>query len=246
MVAFPSALEAEAMLFNFQEPMVWLWLLSAAAAVLYGLIFNKQAANPVRSFMKTAAVAGLALVVWQAQGPSFLLFALAASAVGDLLLAGPGEKRFMAGVVAFAIAHGCYIPLFLEFGAFKGDLGAWQIAAALALLLTSAGLLFRVLWRHLGAMKGPLTIYFLIILGMCFSALALPTGPYVTYVVIGVIAFATSDMILGVEMFALSPDSSWHRVTSPAVWTLYYGGQALITLGILNEWGSRLVAGQAA
>jgi len=245
MVAFPSALEAEAMLFNFQEPMVWLWLLSAAAAVLYGLIFNKQAANPVRSFMKTAAVAGLALVVWHAQGPSFLLFALAASAVGDLLLAGPGEKRFMAGVVAFAIAHGCYIPLFLEFGAFKGDLGAWQIAAALALLLTSAGLLFRVLWQHLGAMKGPLTIYFLIILGMCFSALALPTGPYVTYVVIGVIAFATSDMILGVEMFALSPDSSWHRVTSPAVWTLYYGGQALITLGILNEWGSRLVAGQA-
>ncbi|MEY3233134.1 MAG: hypothetical protein RL230_405 [Pseudomonadota bacterium] len=233
------------MLINFAEPMVWFWLLSAAAAVLYGLIFNKQAPSPLRSFMKTAAVAGLALVVWQAQGPSFLLFALAASAVGDLLLAGPGEKRFMAGVVAFAIAHGCYIPLFLEFGAFKHGLGAWQVVAALALLLTSAGLLFGVLWRHLGPMKGPLSIYFVIILAMCFSALALPTSPYLTFAVIGVVAFATSDMILGFEMFALKPDSPWHRVTSPAVWTLYYGGQALITLGILNEWGARLVAGQA-
>ncbi|WP_313586100.1 lysoplasmalogenase [Aquidulcibacter sp.] len=233
------------MLINFAEPMVWFWLLSAAAAVLYGLIFNKQVPSPLRSFMKTAAVAGLALVVWQAQGPSFLLFALAASAVGDLLLAGPGEKRFMAGVVAFAIAHGCYIPLFLEFGAFKHGLGAWQVVAALALLLTSAGLLFGVLWRHLGPMKGPLSIYFVIILAMCFSALALPTSPYLTFAVIGVVAFATSDMILGFEMFALKPDSPWHRVTSPAVWTLYYGGQALITLGILNEWGARLVAGQA-
>ena len=233
------------MLINFAEPMVWFWLLSAAAAVLYGLIFNKQAPSPLRSFMKTAAVAGLALVVWQAQGPSFLLFALAASAVGDLLLAGPGEKRFMAVVVAFAIAHGCYIPLFLEFGAFKHGLGAWQVVAALALLLTSAGLLFGVLWRHLGPMKGPLSIYFVIILAMCFSALALPTSPYLTFAVIGVVAFATSDMILGFEMFALKPDSPWHRVTSPAVWTLYYGGQALITLGILNEWGARLVAGQA-
>jgi len=234
------------MLINFAEPMVWFWLMSASAAALYGLIFNKQAPNPVRSFMKTAAVAGLALVVWQAQGPSFLLFALAASAVGDLLLAGPGEKRFMAGVVAFAIAHGFYIPLFLEFGSFKHGLAAWQVVAALALLVTSAGLLFGVLWRHLGPMKGPLSVYFVIILGMCFSALALPTSPYLTYAVIGVVAFATSDMILGFEMFALKPDSPWHRVTSPAVWTLYYGGQALITLGILNEWGARLVAGQVA
>ncbi|MCA3696415.1 lysoplasmalogenase [Aquidulcibacter sp.] len=234
------------MLINFAEPMVWLWMLSASAAALYGLIFNKQAPNPVRSLMKTAAVAGLALVVWQAQGPSFLLFALAASAVGDLLLAGPGEKRFMAGVVAFAIAHGFYIPLFLEFGAFKHGLAAWQVVAALALLVTSAGLLFGILWRHLGPMKGPLSVYFVIILGMCFSALALPTSPYLTYAVIGVVAFATSDMILGFEMFALKPDSPWHRVTSAAVWTLYYGGQALITLGILNEWGARLVAGQVA
>lgn len=234
------------MLINFAESLVWLWLLSVAAGLLYGLIFNRQAPSPVRSFMKTAAVAGLALVVWQANGPSFLVFALTASAVGDLLLAGPGEKRFMAGVVAFAIAHGCYIPLFLEFGAFKHGLGAWQIVAALALLLTSACLLFGVLWRHLGVMKGPLAFYFVIILGMCFSALALPTSPYLTYAVIGVVAFATSDMILGVEMFALKPDSPWHRFTSPAVWSLYYGGQALITLGILNEWGARLVAGQAA
>ncbi len=233
------------MLINFAEPMVWFWLLSASAAALYGLIFNKQAPSPLRTLMKTAAVAGLALVVWQAQGPSFLLFALAASAVGDLLLAGPGEKRFMAGVAAFAIAHGCYIPLFLEFGAFKHGVGAWQVVAALVLLFTSASLLFGVLWRHLGAMKGPLSAYFVIILAMCFSALALPSSPYLTYAVIGVVAFATSDMILGFELFALKPDSPWHRVTSPAVWTLYYGGQALITLGILNEWGARLVAGQA-
>ncbi len=130
MVAFPSALGVKAMLIDFAEPMVWLWLLSAVAAVLYGLIFNRQAPNLIRTFMKTAAVAGLALVVWQAQGPSFLLFALAASAVGDLLLAGPGEKRFMAGVVAFAIAHGCYIPLFLEFGAFKGSLVQGVVAAS--------------------------------------------------------------------------------------------------------------------
>lgn len=246
MVACPCGLGAEFMLINFSEPMVWFWLMSAGAAVLYGLIFNKQAANPIRSVMKTAAVAGLALVVWQAQGPSFLLYALIASAVGDLLLAGSGEKRFMAGVVAFALAHGCYIPLFLEFGAFQQDLEVWQIAAAIALLLTSAGLLFGVLWRHLGAMKGPLSFYFVIILAMCFSALALPSSLYVTYAVIGVVAFATSDMILGFEMFALKPDSPWHRVTSLAVWSLYYGGQALITLGILNEWGSRLVGAQAA
>ncbi len=246
MVVCRYASEGEVMLINFAEPMVWFWLLSGSAAILYGLIFNKQAPSPLRSLIKTAAVAGLALVVWQAQGPTFLLIALAASAIGDFLLAGPGEKRFMAGVAAFALAHGCYIPLFLEFGAFEHGLGIWQVVAALALLLASAGLLFGILWRHLGAMKGPLSFYFVIILAMCFSALALPSSPYLTYAVIGVVAFATSDMILGIEMFALKPDSLWHRLTSPAVWTLYYGGQALITLGILNEWGARLVGAQAA
>lgn len=209
------------------------WYGSALAALLYLIVYNRQEASARRSLVKTAGVAGLAGVAFLSGGPVFLVLALLASALGDYLLAAPGDRRFMAGVVAFAVAHACYIPLFIALGAGSAPLALWQMGAAGGLVLISAALLFGLLWPHLGVMKGPLAFYFLIIVSMCVCALALPASAGLGLVMLGVVAFAVSDMILGVEMFTLTADSPWRRLTSPAIWILYYGGQALITWGVL-------------
>ena len=52
-------------------------------------------------------------------------------------------------------------------------------------------------------------------------------------VLLGAALFMASDAILGSEKFLMPESSPARRLTSPAVWVLYYAGQVLITLGLL-------------
>lgn len=206
---------------------------SLAAAGFYGIRWSAAAPSVARTACKTAAVGCLALLAWLGGGPALLVFALAASALGDLLLAGPGQKRFLAGVAAFAIAHGAYVPLFTAMGAWTEPLPLWRLLLMAALVVVAASLLFGVLWKRLGAMAWPLTGYFVIILAMGLSAWALPLTDAALIVAVGSTLFMISDMVLGWEMFVLEDGAPRRKLTGPIVWFCYYGGQALIWAGVM-------------
>ena len=210
------------------------------AAAIYGVALKRAAPSPARTVIKTAGLAGLSTVAALTGLPWLLVLALAASAVGDGLLAGPGERRFMAGVGAFALAHAAYVPLFLELGAWHVPPGAGRLVAMALLVGAASWLLAVVLWRHLGALRWPLTGYFVIILAMGLTAFALPGSVGGLAVTAGATAFVLSDMVLGIELFRLKDGSPWRRLTGPLIWVLYFGGQALIAWGVLA-----LSAGQA-
>lgn len=146
----------------------------------------------------------------------------------------------MAGVGAFALAHAAYVPLFIGLGAWQVPPDGVRLAAMALLLAVACWLLAVVLWRDLGALRWPLTGYFLIILAMGFTALAMPGSVGGRAITAGAMAFVLSDMVLGIELFRLKEGSPWRRLTGPAIWVLYFGGQALIAWGVLV-----LSAGQA-
>ena len=86
------------------------------------------------------------------------------------------------------------------------------------------------LW--LGEMRWPVFAYTAVILMM--GAAALRLDPVYWPVTLGAIMFIASDMILSLQLFRKPADQPAGTVSSLAVWTLYFGGQALIAWGMLN------------
>ena len=82
--------------------------------------------------------------------------------------------------------------------------------------------------RNAGPLALPVAVYVLAIAVMGLGGVTLGG-----LVLLGAALFMASDAILGSEKFLMSETSSLRRLTSPAVWVLYYAGQALITLGLL-------------
>ena len=83
--------------------------------------------------------------------------------------------------------------------------------------------------RKAGPLALPVVAYVLAITVMGIGGVVLG-GP----VLLGAVLFMASDAILGTEKFLMPEGSQLRRLTGPAVWVLYYAGQALITLGLLG------------
>ena len=77
-------------------------LASATLALVYLLFLTDAAPSTLRSVVKTGAVALLAI---SALPVPLLALALGLSALGDLALSRDGDRAFLAGVAAFALAH---------------------------------------------------------------------------------------------------------------------------------------------
>lgn len=207
-------------------PIYW-----AAAALLAGLYLLRVGDAPgrTRTMIKALSVAGLALVALMGGGYLLLVLALLLCAVGDAFLAQKGEASLRSGMVAFGLGHVVYIVLFANQGGGVAD-GAIRIVLQLA-VLAAAGLLLRWLWPALGAMRAPVAGYVVVVTLMALLSLALPDSLWL--VTVGALLFLTSDALLAGELFKLPADSLARRWTSPAVWLLYWGGQAAITAGFL-------------
>jgi uncharacterized membrane protein YhhN len=158
-----------------------------------------------------------------------LVIGLVLCAVGDAFLSRAGEGPLKAGMAAFAAGHLVYIGLFLNLG---GGMGAdpLRIGLQVAVLLAAGGLA-RWLWPSLGSMRAPVAGYVVVVASMALLALGLP--PSLWLVTVGALMFLTSDALLAGEMFKLPAGDAARRWTSPAVWLLYWGGQAAITAGFL-------------
>jgi uncharacterized membrane protein YhhN len=146
---------------------------------------------------------------------SGLLFA----ALGDVLLALPGERAFQAGVGAFWCGHALYIVA-AHHALAGAPLPAWVWLVALPSLAAYAWL-----FRHLGAMRVPVAAYIGVITTMVTYALGLwlarPAGGLVF--LLGALLFYASDLSVARDRFV-------REAFVNRLWGLpaYYAGQLLI------------------
>lgn len=202
-------------------------VLSVGLSSAYLLYYCKADPSPAKSFVKTAAVLPLAAIAFLLGAPWLLWLGLAFCALGDYFLARGSERMFLAGMAAFALGHLCYVALF-----FNEATGGINIVALLVLAVFGAGMA-RLLWPHLGELRGPVMGYILVILAMGVTAFGLPSDHPQQMTIIGAVLFMASDAILSMEMFYLSQTHKLRRITPYAVWSLYWGGNVLILLGML-------------
>lgn len=178
--------------------------------------FCWRAASWPKTVVKTASVALLAGAGAVAGVPGLLVGALALGAVGDYALSRPGARAFLAGLVAFALAHLAYVALL------AGQGWRWPQPWAVAGLGLFAGVMAARLWPRAGALRGPVMIYVAIIAAMGVAAFG--TGQ--PRLIVPALLFIASDAVLSAEMFLLGDGHRARRVTPFAIWSTYWLAQA--------------------
>jgi uncharacterized membrane protein YhhN len=154
----------------------------------------------------------------------WILVGLILSMVGDVALMFPSQRAFLAGLVAFLLAHVVYTVVFTVTNGFH-----WPDLVTGVILLAIAAAVFRLLRPGLGRMQVPVAFYILIICLMVNRALSTLFGETfgstaAWLVSIGAFLFWISDLMLGINRFRQA--FSWNRISL----AFYYGGQLLIAL----------------
>jgi uncharacterized membrane protein YhhN len=204
--------------------------LGAGAAIGYGLIFVGRPPSLIGAAVKTAFALALALAFAGIGADPLLVTALAASALGDLLLGFDKKPLVPLGILAFLIAQLAYAALFLAFMLQSpDDPPFWPryLAMVLAALTTLGFLIWmapKLGWMALGVFP-----YSLAITAMACLAFWLPWAGWPA--MLGALSFLVSDLVLAVELFRLPPDAPARRTTGPLVWWSYAAAQALIVTG---------------
>lgn len=206
--------------------------LSLAGALGYGLYYLRRPRSLWRAVVKTLFMGALTGAFVVAGAPMPLLAALAASALGDFLLAFDKKAVLPLGILAFLIAQLAYLLIFFALWFFSGDnspllpryiaMGA-VVAAAVAFLVWMGP---KLGWMALGVVP-----YAVAITAMAATAMWLPWPGWPAMA--GAVSFLVSDFVLAAELFRLPADSPARRITAPVVWWTYVAAQALIVLGIV-------------
>ncbi len=189
---------------------LWAWLalsISAlealfAIAAAFAIAVSAHEWRAVFIVAKPAATALSALAVLPRGGEpkarDLLFAALFASLIGDALLL--RDDLFVAGLVAFLVAHLIYVRLFLRDARFLASKVGAALVAAYALAMLA------YLWPHLDAgLKLPVVAYLAVISTMAAQAL----GRYsqsrdraAGLVALGALFFVASDSLLALTTFA--------------------------------------------
>ncbi|MCA0928613.1 lysoplasmalogenase [Ruegeria profundi] len=209
---------------------VLFWL--AAACALAYLPLSPRPASVLRSVLKTASVALLAVIALVDSAPFLLALALLLCATGDALLSRETDNSFMAGIGAFAGGHLAYIALFLSHPASDPSLIFSKPAYFWSLIILGI-VTATLLTPRAGDLKAPVLIYIPIILGMGITVLALPESGALRWALPAASAFIASDLILAAEKFLLPPDHRARRITPYMIWLLYRGAQAGLLIAFL-------------
>lgn len=167
----------------------------------------------------------------------WLVAGLVASLAGDVLLLPP--RRFIAGLVAFLVAHLAYVVAFLQL---PGET-AW-LALGVVAALVAAATVGRVLVRRAGrvGLGLPVAAYGLAIFAMAVAATR--TGS--SAAIAGAWLFVASDAILGwgrLREARPGQEGAGGRVAGTAVMVTYHVGQALIVVAVVGFGVAEAVAG---
>ncbi len=202
----------------------WIAFLAALACATLWLGFESAGQDAGLRLLAKAAVLPLLASAVAFGGDTvpargWLIVALLLSGLGDVSI----ELDFLAGMAAFAVAHGVYVALFWPR---RRDFECVTAADRLRLgLLGIAAALF--LARLAPVLRGTLRVavpaYAVALLAMAGSAQLVSRGR--PWVPLGALLFVLSDGLLAVQRFAGDPiGRSW-------VWPLYVAAQALIVYG---------------
>jgi len=215
-------------------PIILLSSLSCLSALAYGLHFVHQPVSARRTAVKAIAVGALTALAFAFAAPFSLIGALTLGTLGDVFLSRNGQRNFLAGLVSFLLGHLAYVILLAQMGGAVQGLftSLWRTIATLVLIAIASTVIRRLL-PHLGALRVPVLIYACVILAMGLMALSLPLTWPIILVILGAMAFIASDAILGFELFIFNDTSGNRRGAAMLLWFLYWGGQALTTLGVL-------------
>ena len=212
------------------------WILPAAAAIVGAALggpwlWLHYAGKPLAtlSILWLAASARPAVT---ARYRWMVLAGMLLSLAGDIFLMLPGD-RFVPGLVAFLLAHVCYIAAFLPGSTAKARLGGLTSIAAVA-LANLVGLLPRVD----AALKVPVLAYVAVLASMAGFALARAWTPAlaetlprsVRFAAAGAMCFVVSDSLLAWDRFA-------GNIPMPALLVLgtYYVAQWCIAKSVLRR-----------
>ena len=203
--------------------------LSILAAAVYGFALLSKPASGPRTVIKAAAVTCIAGVSLVLGGPWLLTAALLLSAAGDAFMAGDPERWLPFGLGSFLVAHLLYVALFAINGPGLGALHEPLRLFPALLTVATAGLILNYLWRSLGKMLIPVTLYVVVITAMTVMAFTLPWSR--SAAMTGAVLFMASDAILAIRLFkAGGPNTT----ADLAVWWFYWAAQALIARAFLH------------
>lgn len=197
------------------------WCCVAAVALLLALHLVAEARGmaALRAASKLGASLGfVALALTLGIDPGFdrlVLAALLLSLLGDALLLSAARPMFLAGLVAFLLAHVAYAAAFLG----RAPLPLWPLLPLVLLV----GLVLRWLWPHLGSMKGPVVAYCLVIAAMVAAAMGVAS----TAVRVGAVLFFLSDLLVARDRFVAEGLAN-RLVGLP----LYYAAQLLLASAV--------------
>jgi uncharacterized membrane protein YhhN len=148
-------------------------------------------------FVLTSVMVARVFSTYQA----LLLAGLAFCLAGDVFLALPQRTMFLLGLISFLIGHGFYVGAFLV----VGSAGTWTLGGALVFCGLSAGV-YRWLSPHLGRMRGPVSVYILVITAMVacacsvFERASLPREARFL-ILAGAVLFYVSDLFVARDRF---------------------------------------------
>ena len=212
-------------------------LLLAALAAAFAVHMRHSYTNDSRKRPYTKVLLVPLILAWYllcAESPDrFLVAALIAAWVGDVLLMPAGDKWFVAGGVAFLAAHVLFILVFapqIRAGALRP---AVLLPAALA-YLAAVWLVFRRVWKPAPkAMRMPMAAYLVAntVMNLCAMARAMSLpgpGPVIAWT--GALLFFASDCLLFLVDYGGLKERLRHYFY---VMLTYVPGVFLITLGVL-------------
>jgi uncharacterized membrane protein YhhN len=208
------------------------WIIAFGVALVLHLLFRGLEVDPYQTITKVLLAPLLALWAWQLEGPRLLILGLVFCFFGDLFM-DLDPRWFIAGMAAFALAHICFIALFIKRGAIDGlraSLAGPERWRALVVALYIVGAIAFVVWAWPGFpadIRPAVPIYALLLTGTATTSIVLDTRAG-----IGAALFVVSDALIasGWDQYGIA--ATWQRVS---IMVLYALGILLITAGVLNR-----------
>lgn len=211
------------------------------AAAVVGLVAAERArsargryiAKPIASaaFVAIPLVTGAVTGAGATEVARWIALGLVLGAIGDVCLMFDHPRWFLAGLVAFLLGHVADVVAFARLLSPRDWLDGPMAAIAIAAVAIAA-IVLRWLWPHLGAMRGPVIAYVVVITTMLIGGLAIRVhdggAPGArTLLAAGAITFFLSDLAVARERFVVS--DRWNRYVGLPV---YYGAQVLMAWAI--------------
>ncbi len=205
--------------------MIWLSILILVTAIahIFADSFHRREICVITKPLVMVEIGSLLLLqpgFWESSIRLPILGGLLFSVVGDVFLLWP-EKRFVAGLLSFLVAH-----IFYAYGFWHESSTIFWLPVVL--LVPVVVIFIWLLWGFLGALRLPVIIYTLIIAWMlvCASSWLYSTPTLASfYAALGATLFVISDACLAWQKFR-----GTYVLASLWIMATYYAAQLLIVL----------------